>query len=100
MRQIRGWRVAESRKRSNLQRQHQNSLSGAVGLIQFMPATAKGLGTSPAALKKMTPLAQLDFVRQYFLPSKGKLKDLNDVYMAILWPRAVGRPASYILFAR
>jgi len=78
----------------------QNSLSGAVGLIQFMPATAKGLGTSTAALKKMTPLAQLDFVRQYFLPSKGKLRDLSDVYMAILWPRAVGRPASYILFAQ
>jgi hypothetical protein len=65
-----------------------------------MPATAKGLGTSTAALKKMTPLAQLDFVRQYFLPSKGKLRDLSDVYMAILWPRAVGRPASYILFAQ
>jgi hypothetical protein len=78
----------------------QNSLSGAVGLIQFMPATAKGLGTSTAALKKMTPLGQLDYVRRYFLPSKGKLKDLSDVYMAILWPRAVGRPASYILFAQ
>jgi hypothetical protein len=48
----------------------------------------------------MTPLAQLDFVRRYFLPNKGRLRDLNDVYMAILWPRAVGRPASYILFAR
>jgi hypothetical protein len=78
----------------------QNPLSGAVGLIQFMPSTAKGLGTSTAALNKMTPVAQLDFVRQYFLPNKGRLKDLNDVYMAILWPRAIGRPASYILFAQ
>jgi len=76
----------------------ENPLSGAVGLIQFMPATAKGLGTSTAALKKMTPVAQLDFVRRYFLPQKGRLNDLNDVYMAILWPRAVGRPASYVLF--
>jgi hypothetical protein len=78
----------------------QNRLSGAVGLIQFMPATAKGLGTSTAALKKMTPVAQLDFVRLYFLPHKGRLNDLNDLYMAILWPRAVRRPASYVLFAR
>src|SRR5262245_63745597 len=29
----------------------ENPLSGAVGLIQFMPATAKGLGTSTSALK-------------------------------------------------
>ncbi len=78
----------------------QNPYSGAVGLIQFMPATARGLGTSTAALKQMTPLAQLDFVRLYFLPNSGKLKDLNDVYMAILWPRAIGRAASYVLFAQ
>jgi hypothetical protein len=76
----------------------ENPFSRAVGLIQFMPATAKGLGTSTPALKRMTPVAQLEFVRRYFLPQKGRLNDLNDVYMAILWPRAVGRPASYVLF--
>jgi len=76
----------------------ENPFSGAAGLIQFMPATAKGLGTSTAALKRMTPVAQLEFVRRYFLPQKGRLNDLNDVYMAILWPRAVGRPASHVLF--
>jgi hypothetical protein len=77
----------------------ENPYSGAVGLIQFMPSTARGLGTSTAALKRMTALAQLDYVRRYFLPYKGRLKDLNDLYMAILWPRAIGRPSSYVLFA-
>jgi hypothetical protein len=77
----------------------ENPYSGAVGLIQFMPSTARGLGTSTAALKRMTALAQLDYVRCYFLPYKGRLKDLNDLYMAILWPRAIGRPSSYVLFA-
>lgn len=76
----------------------ENPFSGAAGLIQFMPATAKGLGTSTVALKRLTPVAQLEFVRRYFLPQKGRLNDLNDVYMAILWPRAVGRPASHVLF--
>ena len=42
----------------------ENPFSGAAGLIQFMPATAKGLGTSTAALKRMTPVAQLEFVRR------------------------------------
>ncbi len=77
----------------------QNPPSKAVGLIQFMPNTARALGTSTEALKRMTPLAQLDYVRRYFLPNKGRLRDLSDVYMAILWPRAIGRPSSYILFA-
>jgi hypothetical protein len=77
-----------------------NPLSGAIGLIQFIPSTAKNLGTSTAALRKMTPVAQLDFVRRHFLPQKGRLNDLNDVYMAILWPKAVGRLASYILFEK
>lgn len=78
----------------------QNPSSKATGLIQFMPSTAKALGTSIEALKKMTPVEQLDYVRLYFLPNRGKLRDLSDLYMAILWPRAIGRPTSHILFAR
>jgi hypothetical protein len=72
----------------------------ATGLIQFMPSTAKALGTGIDALKRMTPLAQLDYVRIYFEPYRGKLRDLSDLYMAILWPKAVGKPLSYVLFAK
>jgi hypothetical protein len=78
----------------------ENPYSGAVGLIQFMPGTARGLGTSTAALKRMNAVAQLDYVRRYFLPYKGRLKDLSDLYMAILWPRAIGKPSSHVLFAQ
>lgn len=72
--------------------------SGATGLIQFMPATAKGLGTTTAALAKMTAEQQLDWVEKYFQPYKGKLRDLSDLYMAILWPKAVGQPLEYVLW--
>ena len=48
----------------------------------------------------MTPLAQLEYVRRHFLPFKGRLATLEDVYMTILWPAAVGRPAASVLFAR
>lgn len=72
--------------------------SGATGLIQFMPATAKEMGTTTAALAAMTVERQLDFVRAYFRPYKGRLKTLEDVYMAILWPAAIGQPDSYPLF--
>lgn len=72
--------------------------SGATGLIQFMPTTAENLGTTTAALARMTAEDQLNYVFRYFEPYQGKLKTLGDVYMAILWPRAVGKPDDYALF--
>ena len=74
--------------------------SGATGLIQFMPRTAIGLGTTTAELAKMTAVEQLDWVKAYFLPRAGQLDTLEDLYMAILWPRAIGEPNSYILWSR
>lgn len=72
--------------------------SGAVGLIQFMPSTAAGLGTSSAALARMTAEDQLNYVYKYFRPFKGRLRNLGDVYMAILWPAGVGQPDSFVLW--
>jgi len=77
-----------------------NPKSSATGLIQFMRDTAKQLGTTVEALARMTAVEQLDYVRKYFLPYKGKLKTIDDLYMAILWPKAVGKPSSYVLFDR
>ena len=75
--------------------------SGATGLIQFMPTTAKRLGTSTAALAEMTALDQLDYVEAYFRTATARpLKTLSDIYMAILWPAAVGRPESHVLFRK
>jgi hypothetical protein len=74
--------------------------SGATGLIQFMPSTAKNLGTTTEALSKMTAEQQLDYVKKYFAGKAGKLKTVDDVYMAILYPWAVGRPGDTVLFDR
>lgn len=72
--------------------------SGAVGLIQFMPQTAGLLGTTTAELEKMAPEGQLRFVKAYFWPYKGRLASIEDTYMAILWPAAIGKPPGYVLF--
>jgi len=72
--------------------------SGAVGLIQFMPSTARSLGTSSAALAKMSAVQQLDYVYAYLAPYAGRLNSLSDVYMAILYPAAVGQSDNYPLF--
>ena len=76
-----------------------NEASGATGLIQFMPKTALSLGTTIGALKTMSPVEQLDYVYAYMKPFTGRLSDIYDLYMAILWPKAVGQPKSYELFA-
>jgi len=80
--------------------------SGATGLIQFMPATAKALtGKESGAeaikyLEKMTPTQQLDYVKKYLEPYKGKLNTLEDVYMAVLYPKAIGKGNEYPLFKK
>lgn len=75
-----------------------SKVSSATGLIQFMKYTAPTLGTTTDKLAKMTAVQQLDYVRAYFLPYKGKLHTIDDLYMAILWPKAVGKPSSYVLW--
>jgi hypothetical protein len=76
-----------------------NSQSGATGLIQFMPKTAIGLGTTVDELAKMTAVDQLDWVKKYFVKNgyTGCIGTLPDLYMAILWPAAIGKPSDYIL---
>lgn len=72
--------------------------SGATGLIQFMPQTALALGTTTDALAAMTEVEQLVYVEKYFRPRKNRLRTLSDVYMAILWPAAIGKPEDFVLF--
>lgn len=43
---------------------------GAVGLIQFLPSTARDLGTTTETLKNMSPVEQLDYVEKYLLKMK------------------------------
>lgn len=74
--------------------------SGATGLIQFMPSTAKALGTTTQKLAAMSAEDQIKFVYEYFRPYAGRLNNLGDVYMAILWPKAVGQPDHFVLFDR
>ena len=74
-----------------------NKYSGATGLIQFMPATAKSLGTTTAELLNMTAVDQLDYVYLYLKPYANKMHSLMDVYFAIFFPAAIGKPSNYVL---
>ena len=74
---------------------------GATGLIQFMPTTAKGLGTSTDTLKNLDRVTQLDWVLKFFqyfkINTKAPTPKLQDLYNCIFWPAAVGKPDNYII---
>lgn len=72
-----------------------NSKSGASGLIQFMPKTASGLGTSVSAIRTMNASQQWPYVRRYFLPYRGRLSSQVDVFMAVFYPKAIGKGENY-----
>jgi len=74
--------------------------SGATGLIQFVPSTARGLGTTTVALSKMSAVEQMDYVYAHLKPFVGRMYTLGDIYMAVLWPSAVGETDDYVLWTR
>lgn len=74
----------------------QNPTTGATGLIQFMPATAAHLGTTTADLLQMSNVEQLDYVYQYLRPYRGDMESLVDVYLAVFFPAAIGKPGEYV----
>lgn len=67
--------------------------SSGTGLIQFMRSTAIGLGTTVEDLAKMSAVRQLGFVYHYFKGFRSDFSNhtLEDVYMTILFPKAVGK---------
>lgn len=76
-----------------------NPATGATGLIQFMPRTAVALGTTTAALAQMSNVEQLGWVEKYLNPYRGRMKSLTDVYLAVFFPAAIGKPDNWVLQA-
>jgi hypothetical protein len=74
-----------------------NPQSGASGLIQFMPKTARGLGTSVEAIRNMDPIDQLDLVEQYYSRYRGRMNNYADLYLATFYPRALYRGLDFVL---
>jgi len=74
--------------------------SGATGLIQFMDSTAEGLGTTTDKLAGMSRSEQLVYVDKYFSGKGIEGGSLSDIYMAVLFPAAVGKPDDFVLFGK
>jgi hypothetical protein len=88
------WLAAAIAFESGFNPQAVNPISGATGLIQFMPkSTAPQLGTSQAELLKMSAIQQLDYVEKYFTKfhANRSWKGPQDVYFAIFLPVLIGK---------
>lgn len=80
---------------------------GCLGLIQFCPdfsggtyKTINGKRYELQALKFMAPEDQLEVVYEYLKEiqdNKGKFSDFYQLYFAILFPAAYGKPDDYVL---
>ena len=83
--------------------------SGATGLIQFMVNTVKDLnrklGTQlyMSDIRNMDAVTQMDLVYTYLQNVRDKYGEFNtitDLYLAVLYPRAVGQDYCYTLYAK
>lgn len=74
-----------------------NKTSGATGLIQFMSSTAKKLGTTLDELAQMSAVQQLDYVYEYLKPYRGEMDNVQDAYMAVFMPIAIGKSNDFVV---
>jgi len=90
------WLMAVMWKESRINHRAVNTISNATGLIQFMPATARGLGTTTAALLNMSNVQQLDLVHAYFRPYRGRMRSYVEMYQACFFPISIGKPDEWV----
>ena len=85
------WLMAVMFMESSLDPTEVNPDGGATGLIQFMPKTAIGLGTTTEELRRMSNVAQMDYVQRYFYPYRHKIDSFDDLYLITFYPNADGK---------
>ncbi len=85
--------MAVMKSESGLKTTARNPHGGATGLIQFMPSTAKALGTSTEALSRMSPEEQLVYVEKFLVQNKkmagfseGDKLDSGTLYTLVFLP--------------
>lgn len=89
--------LAVMKQESGVNPAAQNKVGGASGLIQFMPDTARMLGTTTDALRQMDAVQQLDYVYKYYNYTGVGDGSVGDLYMATFMPKYIGYPDHHVL---
>lgn len=82
---------------STLNEKAVNRITRAAGLIQFMPATAVGLGTTVDYLLTLSNVEQLEWVQKYYAPYRNRLKSVYDLYLVTFFPVALGKADNWVM---
>jgi len=76
----------------------ENPKTGATGLIQFMPTTAIGLGTTVGDLKTMSAVNQLDYVLKFYKSMGLKAgSDATAMYLKTIAPAYAYKDDEFVL---
>lgn len=84
---------AESRLNARAQNIKNKRLIAA-GILQWTKAS--GFPGAPQSVLKYNHLQQLDEVKKYFTPYRGKMHSYFDVYLVTFFPAAVGQGDHYV----
>lgn len=82
------WLVAAFQLESSLTPTAKNSI-GAVGLNQMLPSTLAQWGITAEQYRTGTVAYQLEVMKKFFAPIRGKVKRAGDLYLFNLYPAAV-----------
>lgn len=94
------WLVKVCYNESRLIPAIKNSKSGAYGLIQIMPGTAKSLHINIDSLKSANIVQQLNYVEifyKYWQKQGLVLNSYEDLYIVTFYPLALTKPDTFIL---
>lgn len=89
--------LAVMKQESGVNPQAVNPHSNARGLIQFMPDTARRLGTTVDDIYKMDGVQQLDYVYKFYKMTGVGDGSPGDLYMATFMPKFIGYPDDFVL---
>ncbi len=84
---------AESKLKASAQNIQKGRLIAA-GLLQW--TSASGAPGAPQSMLQRNHLQQLDWVKEYFKPYRGRMHSYFDVYLVTFFPAAVGKPDNYV----
>lgn len=96
------WLVCLFYNESALHPLAQNSITGAAGLNQMMPATLANLGSSTSEFLNSGIAGQCELMKKFFEPIRGIIKRPGDLYLFNFLPQAVitNVSANYVLGER
>ncbi len=91
------WLMACMYHESKLDHTYFNPETGGLGSIQLNEAACRKSGYTFKKVQKMSNVEQLKLVLAYLHPYSAQINTYSDLYLAIAYPSALGKPEGFLL---